>query len=82
MIKESLLRRKAEVEKMPRELKERAQSKNQNGFEQSKEKFQLKFGCFKDATKTIDIQNKIEKLENLIWDTQKMFENDMHHLCI
>ena len=39
MERENLLTSKAEVDKMPNELSERAQMKNQNGFERSKNIF-------------------------------------------
>ena len=77
---ESLLRRKADIEKLPEELHKRAQKMNQDGLMRAKEKFELEFSRFKTATKSTEVQDKIKDLESLITDTNNMFEDDIERL--
>ena len=78
--KESLARRKAEIESMPKELMDRAKLKNENGFELAKEKFEVQFRRFKEATNSTEVQKKLTTLDDLIRETQKMFEYDITSL--
>ena len=74
MIEESLKSKNAEVRNMPEDLHKRAQLKNEKGFEISREKFEQEFKRFKASSKSSEAQTKIQNLEHLITDTQKMFE--------
>ena len=54
--------------------------RNEKGFEISREKFEKEFKRFKELSKSSEAQIKIQNLEHLIIDTQKMFEDDIFNL--
>ena len=79
--REDLVRRRDNIKKLPKQLKEEAHLNNLDGFNNAKKVFEPEFRRFL-AEKSAILHDDIFELENLIQNTFEMFENDIRNLSM